>query len=41
MHIALAKALFVNPTILLLDEPTNHLGESLIVLAIGYCPFRH
>lgn len=27
MRIALARALFMNPTILLLDEPTNHLGE--------------
>uniref|UniRef100_A0A2P2KY81 ABC transporter domain-containing protein n=1 Tax=Rhizophora mucronata TaxID=61149 RepID=A0A2P2KY81_RHIMU len=27
MRIALARALFINPTILLLDEPTNHLGE--------------
>lgn len=26
MRIALARALFINPTILLLDEPTNHLG---------------
>ena len=25
MRIALACALFINPTILLLDEPTNHL----------------
>lgn len=29
MRIALARALFMNPTILLLDEPTNHLGELL------------
>ena len=27
MRIALARALFMCPTILLLDEPTNHLGE--------------
>lgn len=33
MRIALARALFMNPTILLLDEPTNHLG-SLFVLYI-------
>lgn len=26
MRIALARALFIMPTILLLDEPTNHLG---------------
>lgn len=30
MRIALARALFMNPTILLLDEPTNHLGELFI-----------
>lgn len=29
MRIALARALFMNPTILLLDEPTNHLGKIL------------
>lgn len=29
MRIALARALFMNPTILLLDEPTNHLGNLL------------
>lgn len=30
MRIALARALFMNPTILLLDEPTNHLGKLLL-----------
>ena len=29
MRIALARALFMNPTVLLLDEPTNHLGKSI------------
>lgn len=28
MRIALARALFVQPTVLLLDEPTNHLGKT-------------
>lgn len=32
MRIALARALFMNPTILLLDEPTNHLGENFLSL---------
>ena len=32
MRIALARALFMNPTILLLDEPTNHLGRFIIWL---------
>lgn len=27
MRIALARSLFMKPTILLLDEPTNHLGK--------------
>ena len=30
MRIALARALFINPTILLLDEPTNHLGKQYL-----------
>ena len=42
MRIALARALFMNPTILLLDEPTNHLGiclASFLILTslIGVC----
>ncbi|KAI8524114.1 hypothetical protein RHMOL_Rhmol13G0124500 [Rhododendron molle] len=31
MRIALARALFMNPTILLLDEPTNHLVVFLLI----------
>lgn len=29
MRIALARALFIQPTLLLLDEPTNHVRSSL------------
>ena len=32
MRIALARALFIMPTILLLDEPTNHLGTFSLAL---------
>jgi ABC-type cobalamin/Fe3+-siderophores transport system ATPase subunit len=32
MHVALARALFVDPHLLLLDEPTNHLDLGAIVL---------
>ena len=38
MRIALARALFMNPTILLLDEPTNHLGRSLLVIFVYHQP---
>lgn len=32
MRIALARALFIQPTLLLLDEPTNHLGKLIIII---------
>ncbi|KAF9599464.1 hypothetical protein IFM89_038558 [Coptis chinensis] len=35
MRIALARALFMNPTILLLDEPTNHLDLEVYVWLEG------
>lgn len=35
MRIALARALFMNPTILLLDEPTNHLGKYLVLSSLS------
>ncbi|MBD5000184.1 ABC transporter ATP-binding protein, partial [Xanthomonas citri pv. citri] len=31
MRIALAKALYLNPTFLILDEPTNHLDLGAVV----------
>lgn len=34
MRIALARALFINPTILLLDEPTNHLGKFPLLMIL-------
>ena len=34
MRIALARALFIQPTLLLLDEPTNHLGKLHLVQKI-------
>ena len=36
MRIALARSLFMNPTILLLDEPTNHLGKFEPILVMHY-----
>ncbi|WVZ03240.1 hypothetical protein V8G54_024046 [Vigna mungo] len=41
MRIALARALFMNPTILLLDEPTNHLGILSTLAIVHLRPFRH
>ncbi|CAL5357099.1 unnamed protein product [Camellia sinensis] len=39
MRIALARALFIYPTILLLDEPTNHLGIIVnLILMINHFP---
>lgn len=41
MRIALARALFMNPTILLLDEPTNHLGILSTLAIVHLRPFWH
>ena len=35
MRIALARALFIQPTLLLLDEPTNHLGKIILYNHLG------